>query len=240
MSKRQVFVGSAVISLLISAILGIASPFIADEISAKTGFIIFLICLPVFFVIFIPALNAANRMHRENTDIVEIIKHTLQRINAVQNYKELIPLQTELAKSLINSRDAVSDLLLNDILSVLHKRTSDFAVNNASNEPAVNIRNEYMAKWIADKMLSLKSVIVEKHTTRVSYHKSKLEFTVKVDSGVILSFGRGAYAFGGYHFMMQVMKNIKENHKDKITFGSISNKIDLVWSEIEVWKENRI
>ncbi len=216
MSKKQVVLGAAVASLIISALIGLFMPYIsAGDIGAKNAFIIALACVPVFFVVLLFAIPAANKKNRKNVELGEKIKKKAEEINAVQDRLQLYTLQTEFAQLLTGAPYQVTDLRTREILSVLQKQVPE-GPEVSSDDPLLIRRNSAMAGWMGIKLVG------------------------KCD---IEAFGQGAYAFGGYPFMRQVMRQITEACTrmggNQQVQQLVTETVDQKWDEIEDWKHNK-
>ena len=66
MKRSELIIGSIIISLIISAILGFGMPLISNgAIGIKDSLMIALICMPVLFAVFIIAIRAAVKKQEE-------------------------------------------------------------------------------------------------------------------------------------------------------------------------------
>lgn len=218
MSKKQVVLGAAVASLIISALIGLFMPYISSgDIGAKTAFIIALACVPVFFVVLLFAIPAANKKNRKNVELGEKIKMKAEEINAVQDRPQLYALQTEFAQLLAGAPSVVIDLRTSDILSALSKQVPG-SPEIAPGDPLISRRNDAMASWLASR---LGAMIVSTHRI-----------------GNIGDFGRAAHVFGGYPFMRQVVERMRTD-LDQQSQQLIIGTLDQSWDEIEDWKHNK-
>ena len=237
MKNKKVFKTAAILSFAICAIVTIFISIIAkDDIgeNAKVVYLTMLIFFPVLFVIFIPVIKVANKKGEERQRKMERYKRLIEEINIAQNNQDVVSFQIELVKllqhdNMYNTYMRYSETLNEEIYSVLYKNISSGSYNNIYNQE-IDIRDEFLAYITALKVWD---------------NTDKKE--------VVLDFGYKAYAFGGYKFMKQIIKQVNsfvEFYSGGIGRGIVGviedtglalrkQDIDKVWDEIEDWKNNK-
>ena len=235
MKKKQIIIGSAIISAATTVILAIFfATFLKRELGedVKYAYYTLIASFPVLFLIFIPIIKVSDKAGRENRVKMETIKGIIGEMKASKNHNELVSLQTEFAKNcldywttgslaptVIGALNTAMPFLFNKIPEVFDENILCNIDKNSSG-PEITARNEYMAKTL-----------------------SMLLSFFKHDKSKAIVIGRAAYTFGGYDFMKQVLAHHLDFYKNTTpsqrVYEIASSSMSEAWNEIEDWEHNK-